>query len=155
ERIADRNHELPLPHTRGIAERGERRHRVVHLEHGEIGLGIVAHGIGRVGAAVGERRSYLTRLVHYVAVREQKSVWREEKAGARAALLARGHAPPPLRSGSGTPRHLQVHHGGADALHCADHRLRIRIERRTFNLLEGLELWTGNHAADSWNRRRA
>jgi hypothetical protein len=45
---------------------------------------------------------------------------------------------------------LEVHDGGADALHGPDHRARIRIERLAVGTGEGLELRGRDHAADSW-----
>jgi len=112
---ADGDRDLAHFHLRGIAQDAPVVHRRLDADHGEVGIGVVAHEAGARFAPVGQAHRERARLRGDVAVGEGVAVGRdgEARAGSRALSLA---------------MHRDVDDGRADLADGGGDRRRIGIE---------------------------
>ena len=93
KRIADGQSIVAHLHLGGITDRDGGESASVHLQHGNVRLGIGSHDLGLQLAFVGERDANVGGAVDDVVVRQNVAVRAHDDAGAEAvfALVARSH----------------------------------------------------------------
>ena len=96
KRIADRDGQLTDAQRLGIGQAHMPKLRRIDADDGEIGVGIVADQLRGIFASVRQADRDLIRVVHDVAVGQNKSVRRDDKTGAAAADFSRALPAAPL-----------------------------------------------------------
>jgi len=150
ERIADREHHLPDPHLRGIAEL-ERHKRLLalDLEHGDVEQGVLADQDCRIGFAIVEGYLDLLLAGNHMVVGDGVAFIGDDDAGpfpGRRVAVDAGAAP-------AVAHLLRTHAGRVNADHGGHHRGGqpgvflvqaaqqfgvFDVERRQFGQREGL-----------------
>ena len=126
---ADRDSDLAHSDGCGIAEPAPRNVADAHLEHGEIGIRVVADDVCARGASIGQRDFDRCGACGDVTVRDEVSVRRDQESRSSALL-------PTARSPLAFDTH--VRNGGRDERDRSRDGLRIRVEKRRIGYVRGL-----------------
>jgi hypothetical protein len=113
EWIANRDRHLSHTNTAGISEARPRKAGGINPKHGEIRIPVATNDSSGCESPVRQRYSQTAVTFDHVAVRQHETVWREDDA--RAA----------------TSSGIDTNDGRADLFGRSDHRLRIRVEKRS------------------------
>ena len=119
-----RDDQLPGTERLRIAEGDGAQFRGADLEHGDVGIGILADQVGALLAAVRKDNLDLRGVLDHVAVGEDQAVGGKDEARA-AARLRRG---PSARPGA-TLVHVHRHHGRRHELDRIDDGPGIGVEQ--------------------------